>query len=66
MTRYFAWYDNHSDPTGKPYWEGAGWYEATTPQEAAAAAKAGGCKWTTVCVTADTERPTDKTILAHA
>jgi len=67
MTEYFAWYDNHSDPTGlRPYWEGAGWVAAESATEAARKAKADGCKWTTVCVTADTERPTDETILARA
>lgn len=64
--RYFAWYDNHSDPTGKPYWEGAGWYKAESAAEAAQKAKMDGCKWTTVCITATTERPTDETILARA
>ena len=66
MTKYFAWYDNHSDPHGKPYWEGSGWVEAKSAARAAQKAKADGCKWTTVCVTASTEHPTDKTLLARA
>jgi hypothetical protein len=49
--RYLAWYDNQSDPTGRPCWEGGDFYEADTPQEAAAMAKADGCQWTDVCVT---------------
>jgi len=64
MSKYFAWYDNQSDPTGAPFWEGAGWVEAETPQEAARKAKADGW-WTTVCVTTSTETPTEATILAE-
>jgi hypothetical protein len=67
MTEYLAWYDNQSDPTGKPYWDGADFYEANTPQEAAAMAKADGCQWTSVCVTLPhIKYPTEETILARA
>lgn len=63
--KYFAWYDNQSDPAGAPYWEGAGWHEGT-PVEAAQAAKKDGCAWTEVCVTQTTKYPTPGTILARA
>jgi len=65
VPEYFAWYDNQSDPTGQPAWEGAGWYEGT-PDEAAKAAKADGCAWTQVIVTQTTDYPTPGTILARA
>lgn len=64
--RFFAWYDNKSDAYGRPYWEGAGWYEAETPEEAARMVKEDGCLWTSVCVTAGTEYPSPDSILARA
>lgn len=63
---FFGWYDNQSDPRGRPFWEGAGWVVADTAEEAAKRVKADGCKWTRVCVTADTRQPTTDTILAEA
>jgi len=66
MPEFFVWYDNQSDPSGVPFWEGAGWVEAENAQKAAQQAKADGCQWTTVCITASTDTPTEKTILAQA
>jgi hypothetical protein len=66
MVQFFGWYDNQSDPHLRPYWEGAGWVEADTAEEAAQKTKADGCRWTQVCVTASTDYPTDATILAGA
>lgn len=67
MPQFFGWYDNQSDPLGlRPYWEGAGWVEADTAEEAAVKVKENGCQWTSVCVTTTTEHPTDATISAKA
>lgn len=65
-TQYFAWYDNHSDPTGNPFWEGSGWYAAKSPEEALEIAKADGCLWTEVAITKDTcGYPKDEYILVR-
>ena len=66
MPKFFTWYDNQSSPAGVPFWEGAGWIEAENAQEAARKAKVDGCKWTSVCITASTDSPTEETILARA
>jgi len=51
MTKFYAWYDNQSDPLGRPTWEAAGVVEASNAQDAALLAKQDGCLWTRVCVT---------------
>lgn len=50
VLRWLSWYDNGSDPTGRPYWEAGEWVEAVTYKEAIAKAKT-GCLWTQVIVT---------------